>query len=70
MKFDSVSNIGFSGLWKATDVLKGKANNTNVTGGRDLDNIYLQTQTYHPFKDEEITLLLLQFFFDNLLIES
>ena len=55
MKFDSVSNIGFSGLWKATDVLTGKANNTNVTGGRDLDNIYLQTQTYHPFKDEEIT---------------
>jgi hypothetical protein len=55
MKLNSVSNVGFSGLWKATDVLKGKAYGTSVTGGRDLDNIYLQTQTYHPFEDEEIT---------------
>ncbi|MBR2386216.1 hypothetical protein IKA92_02835 [bacterium] len=51
MRINSISNYGFSGVWREAPVKQARP---QTVAGMELDNIYLQTQTYHPFKDEEI----------------
>ncbi len=52
MRVNPISNYGFSGVWREAPVKQARP---QTVAGMELDNIYLQTQTYHPFQDEVVS---------------